>query len=117
MPIVGRMFGRPLPRHAHAARRGGMFDPSGIEQIVRDAVPFGAIGKHMRAGRLSALSISTTHVASGRTVVFVQRRQGGLPRPEAAVLTVLADASTAMTLADRVIERRRPLRARLRRGV
>jgi len=80
IPIVGRMFGRPLPRHAHAARRGGMFDPSGIEQIVRDAVPFGAIGKHMRAGRLSALSISTTHVASGRTVVFIQRREGGLPR-------------------------------------
>ena len=26
------------------------------------------------------MSISTTHVASGRTVVFVQRREGGLPR-------------------------------------
>src|SRR6202012_3500397 len=30
--------------------------------------------------RLAAMSISTTHVASGRTVVFVQRRDGGLPR-------------------------------------
>ena len=41
------------------------------------SVRFEDIGKHMRAGLLSALSISTTHVASGRTVVFVQRREGG----------------------------------------
>jgi NTE family protein len=56
-----------------------MFDPSGVEAIVQDAVPFEKIGEHMRAGRLRALSISTTHVASGRTVVFVQRREGGIP--------------------------------------
>jgi NTE family protein len=34
----------------------------------------------MRAGHVAALSISPTHVASGRTVVFVQRREGGVPR-------------------------------------
>jgi NTE family protein len=34
----------------------------------------------MRAGFLKALSISTTHVASGRTVVFIQRADPGLPR-------------------------------------
>jgi NTE family protein len=77
--MVRHMFGRAARKDARAGRRGGMFDPSGIEQIVRDAVPFGAIGEHMRAGRLGALSISTTHVASGRTVVFVQRREGGMP--------------------------------------
>jgi NTE family protein len=79
LSMVGRMFGRQARADASDAKRGGMFDPSGIERIVRQAVPFGAIGKHMRAGRLSALSISTTHVASGRTVVFVQRRDGGAP--------------------------------------
>jgi NTE family protein len=47
---------------------------------VRASVPPGAIAEHMRAGRLAAVSISTTHVATGRTVVFVQRREGGLPR-------------------------------------
>ena len=56
-----------------------MFDPSGVERIVADSVPFDRIAEHMRAGRLRALSISTTHVASGRTVVFVQRREGGVP--------------------------------------
>lgn len=80
LPVVGRMFGRPLRGDALAAKRGGMFDPSGIEELVREAVPFGAIAEHMRAGLLSALSISTTHVASGRTTVFIQRRDPGLPR-------------------------------------
>jgi NTE family protein len=79
LPIVGRMFGRAARGNTRPGRRGGMFDPSGIERIVRDAVPFGAIGEHMRAGRIAAVSISTTHVASGRTVVFVQRREGGAP--------------------------------------
>jgi NTE family protein len=80
LPIVGRMFGRAARADYPRSRRGGMFDPSGIERIVRDAVPFGAIGDHMRAGLLSAVSISTTHVATGRTVIFVQRREGGIPR-------------------------------------
>jgi NTE family protein len=80
--LAGRLLGRG--RAASRAdkrpgRRGGIFDPSGVEDIVRRAVPFERVGEHMRAGRLRALSISTTHVASGRTVVFVQRAQGGVP--------------------------------------
>jgi NTE family protein len=80
--LAGRLVGRSrsAPRDAHAGRRGGIFDPSGVESIVRDAVPFERIADHIREGRLSALSISTTHVASGRTIVFVQRRGGGIPR-------------------------------------
>jgi NTE family protein len=60
--------------------RGGILDPSGIERIVRNAIPFDAIDGHVRSGRLTAVSISTTHVASGRTVIFVQRREAGIPR-------------------------------------
>jgi NTE family protein len=80
--LVGRLLGRPTKPSADVreGRRGGIFDPSGVEAIVREAVPFERIGEHMRAGHLAAVSISTTHVASGRTVVFVQRREGGLPR-------------------------------------
>jgi NTE family protein len=80
--LAGRLLGKPPKRAADVreGRRGGIFDPSGVEAIVREAVPFERIGEHMRAGHLAALSISTTHVASGRTVVFVQRREGGLPR-------------------------------------
>jgi NTE family protein len=78
--LMARLVGRTPGTDSRSGRRGGVFDPSGVEAIVRDAVRFENIGEHMRAGRLSALSISTTHVASGRTVVFVQRREGGVPR-------------------------------------
>jgi NTE family protein len=80
--LAGRCLGRSARKHkdAREGRRGGIFDPSGVEAIVRAAIPFDRIADHMRDGRLSALSISTTHVATGRTVVFVQRRDGGLPR-------------------------------------
>jgi NTE family protein len=80
--LAGRLVGRSrgAPRDARAGRRGGIFDPSGVESIVHDSAPFERIADHIREGRLSALSISTTHVASGRTIVFVQRRGGGVPR-------------------------------------
>jgi NTE family protein len=79
--LGGRLLGRSAPkRDVREGRRGGIFDPSGVEAIVHDAVPFDNIAAHMKAGLLSAMSISTTHVASGRTVVFVQREQGGAPR-------------------------------------
>jgi NTE family protein len=78
--LAARLVGRSPRSDARSGRRGGVFDPTGVEAIIRDAVHFESIGEHMRAGRLSALSISTTHVASGRTVVFVQRREGGVPR-------------------------------------
>src|SRR5260370_20376059 len=37
--LAGRLFGRG-PRGGMGLRRGGVLDPSGIEQIVRDGVPF-----------------------------------------------------------------------------
>ncbi|HEY3821463.1 MAG TPA: patatin-like phospholipase family protein [Polyangiaceae bacterium] len=79
--LAGRLIGRAPARRkdVREGRRGGIFDPNGVEAIIRDAVPFERIAEHMRAGLLSAMSISTTHVASGRTVVFVQRSEGGLP--------------------------------------
>ncbi|HTB72213.1 MAG TPA: patatin-like phospholipase family protein [Polyangiaceae bacterium] len=76
--VATRMLGRGS--RSAERRRGGVLDPSGIERIVRDTIPFDAIDGHVRSGRLTALSISTTHVASGRTVIFVQRGEAGIPR-------------------------------------
>ena len=76
--MATRLVGRSLG--GAEKRRGGMLDPGGIERIVRAGVPAGAITEHMRAGLLWAISISTTHVASGRTIIFLQRRDGGGPR-------------------------------------
>jgi NTE family protein len=78
--LVGRLLGRPASPPKDGTRRGGLFDPSGIERVVKGAIPFERIGDHMKAGHVAALSISTTHIATGRTVVFVQRREGNTPR-------------------------------------
>lgn len=90
--VVGRLLGRAARRDTGGSRRGGMLDPGGIERVVRSAGPYESIGEHMRQGRLAALSISATHVASGRTVIFVQRREGGLP-PWGADPTMVARAT------------------------
>jgi len=61
------------------AREGGILDPTGIEEIVHDAIPFERIDENIARGYLDALTVSTTHVQSGRTVVFVQTRDKKLP--------------------------------------
>lgn len=62
------------------AREGGILDPKGIEAIVHESIPFERIDQNLADGHLDALTVSTTHVQSGRTVVFVQTKSGKLPR-------------------------------------
>jgi NTE family protein len=66
------LFGLPRPK----GLRGGLLDPSALQATVR-AAPFERIADNLRAGRLAALTVSTTHVTSGRTHVFIQRAAGG----------------------------------------
>lgn len=51
---------------------GGVLDTRQIDRLVREAIPFSRIGANLRRGLVSAVAVSTTHVASGHTVVFVQ---------------------------------------------
>ena len=62
-----------------AAHEGGLLDASGLERLVESRIPFERIQDNLQAGHLEALSVSTTHVASGKTVVFVQRKDGDIP--------------------------------------
>jgi NTE family protein len=71
--VVRSMFGR------QTSRRGAILDPTGMQRIVATAIPFDRIGENLRAGHLDALTVSATEIATGRTVVFVERREGGIP--------------------------------------
>ena len=62
------------------AREGGLIDPSGLEKLIADAIPFDRILPNLKAGYVDALTVSTTHVATGGTVVYVQRADGKIPR-------------------------------------
>jgi NTE family protein len=74
--VLGRKRSDPRPGDQ---RRGGLIDPRGIEEIVKTAIPFERIPKLLASGVLAALTVSTTDVATGKTVIFVQRAEGGLP--------------------------------------
>jgi NTE family protein len=58
---------------------GGFLDPHGLERLVEGAIPFARIQGNLRTRKLDAISVSATHVTSGRTVVFVERAELGLP--------------------------------------
>ncbi|MEZ4402651.1 MAG: patatin-like phospholipase family protein [Kofleriaceae bacterium] len=77
--VPGRLM-RAL--RAHGAR-GGLLDPRPFERILAAAVSPSAIAANLAAGHLRGLAVSTTHVATGRAVVFHQGvgqpRSGGGP--------------------------------------
>jgi NTE family protein len=87
-----RWLGRGTPQIP--AREGGLIDPTGLENLITNAIPFDHIKENLKAGLVEAVTVSTTHVQSGRTVVFVERADGTIPRwsrdptiePRAAIL-------------------------------
>ncbi len=50
----------------------GIFDVSPMATLVQREIPWRAITRTMRQGKLSALSVSATEVSTGRTVIFMQ---------------------------------------------
>lgn len=72
---------------AHGAR-GGLLDPRPFERILAREVSSAAIGANLASGALAAVALATTHVASGRAVVFQQGRLA--PRSGPATGTMIA---------------------------
>ena len=76
-----RLLGRSkADKDSVAARESGILDASGLERLVERRIPFDFIKGNLDKGHLDALTVSTTHVASGKTIVFVQNQAGSLPR-------------------------------------
>lgn len=57
-----------------------LFHPEPIENVVRHAIDWPRIAANLARGLCSAVSVSTTRIRDGKTVIFVQRREPGLPR-------------------------------------
>ena len=81
LALAGGLLGRRrTPPGPDEVRRGGLLDPRGIEEIVRLAISPGAIRRNIEAGRIKALTVSTTNVASGKTVIFLQCKEHSVPK-------------------------------------
>lgn len=75
-----RDFFRRTPLRLEDGRRaGGLVDPRGLESLVRDGIDWKGISRNIRSGRIEALSVSATRVATGHTTVFIQRRERNAP--------------------------------------
>lgn len=91
---------------------GGLIDPTALDHVVAGSIPFERIGRNIAQGHLDALTVSTTHVASGKTVVYVQQADQTVPRwsrdptiePRAATITAQhALASAAVPILFRAV--------------
>lgn len=60
-------------------RLGGLLNTAPMEQLVRRGLRWNNIARNLESGDLHALCLNATHIASGKTHTFVQRRGGGLP--------------------------------------
>lgn len=109
-----RLLGRSkADKESVAAREGGILHASGLERLVETRIPFPSIKSNLEKGHLDALTVSTTHVASGKTVVFIQTKDGAIPAwsldptviPRAEVITARhALASAAIPILFRAVQ-------------
>jgi len=102
--MIGGLVGRKrAPAGPGEVRRGGLLDPRGIEALIRRAISPDGIRRNLESGRITAVTVSTTHVASGRTVIFLQRKDPGLPQwsrdPTVSVRTAQISAEHALASA------------------
>jgi NTE family protein len=67
------------PVRSEGWRLYDVFHPEPLEEMVRTRPSWPRISANLAAGLFSALSVTATEIASGNSVVFVQRAEGGLP--------------------------------------
>ena len=66
------LFGGDPPKPAPGSfRYGGLLETNGLERFVVRTIPWRGIDRNLRAGHLGAISVSTNHVGTGHTVVFL----------------------------------------------
>jgi NTE family protein len=73
--LMRSLVGRPPPIAPDATHGVGLVDPTAIEKLITDAVPFSRIQQHVERGILHAVTVTATHIGSGRTVVFVAQKE------------------------------------------
>jgi NTE family protein len=85
MRLPRRLLG--VRRTAEAMREGstperlyGLLDTRGLEKTVFDAIPWRHIRSNVREGRVDAVAVAATQIATGRVVVFMETRDRHVPR-------------------------------------
>jgi NTE family protein len=69
-------------------RFAAVLDPAPIAKLLSEQVPFEKIAVHLERRRLDAVALLATHVATGRSTLFLQAREGDRPAPTDGVREV-----------------------------
>lgn len=84
LELPGKIFStRRMAEQLRAGQRPdrlfGLLDTRPLERLVRNEIPWQGIRKNLREERLEAVCVAATQIATGRAVVFVERKDRTLP--------------------------------------
>jgi NTE family protein len=77
--LLGFVTGSSIGSAAHQSRVHGLLNTSPLESLVVDGIPWRRMRRNRRAGLFSAVCVSATEVATGRTVTFVDHHVRTVP--------------------------------------
>ncbi len=69
-----RKIGKQLRLGQRPDRLYGLLDTGPLERLVLNAIPWRGIRRNIREGSLEAVCVTATQIATGRAVVFTERR-------------------------------------------
>jgi NTE family protein len=77
--LMRSLVGRPPPIPPESIHGIGLVDPTAIERLIDEVVHFERIQEHIDDGLVTAVTVTATHVGSGRTVVFIAKKEPVAP--------------------------------------
>jgi NTE family protein len=78
--VFGAVGGRrPGGGELNSPRIHGLLNTTPLEELVISEIPWRRLRRNLRAGELYSLCVSTTQIASGQTVVWVDNREHKVP--------------------------------------
>jgi NTE family protein len=77
--LLGFATGRSIGARASQSRIHGLLNTAPLERLVVDGISWRRLRRNRRSGRFSAVCVSATEVATGRTVTFVDHRDREVP--------------------------------------
>ena len=69
----------PATRPGAPDRLAGLLDTTALEEQVLDQIPWRRIRENIDEGKINALAVTATEIATGRSVVFVDRGEKSAP--------------------------------------
>ncbi len=77
--LFGSVSGEALDDEASGSRIHGLLNTTPLERLVIGSVPWRRLRRNIREGTVAALCVSTTEIASGQTVIWVDNRERSVP--------------------------------------